>query len=141
MTMNGKYPEKICDVCVKKLNEIWIFIEKCRANQSLLEVLEDSVDIKSENIDQREYDDFDECHEFKLENETMKDDKFLCAKCSKSFATKRHLLTHIKRHSEVKPYNCLQCGLGFMYKQNLLQHKVLNKCVRSYECYVCKKGN
>lgn len=67
--------------------------------------------------------------------------RFKCVKCHKNFYLKKHLLLHIKGHSELRPYKCLNCNVSFKYKQNLLEHKLLHKENNIYKCHICGKGN
>lgn len=141
ITAYEQFPEKVCAVCVKQLEEIRSFIDKCKANHSLLLHL---INVKSETADQKE-NNYCEETEVNSDNErytkVIKKVQFQCAKCNKSFQLKKHLLVHIKGHSEVRPYNCVECNLCFKYKQNLLQHRLLHSNFNLYKCHICGKGD
>lgn len=118
---------------MKQLDEIGIFIQKCKINYSFLL---QNLKIKHVFTDDKDEDQNDSEENF----HDLEKPQFQCAKCDKTFYLKKHLLFHIKGHSETRPYKCLNCSLCFKYKQNLLQHKLLHSTHNLYKCHICGKG-
>lgn len=125
---------------MKQLEEIAKFIKKCQTSYFLLLQL---MEMKHESTDVK-------VNTFSIDNEGSHSDhenfrcdegsQFQCAKCNKTFYLKKHLLFHIKGHSEMRPYTCPDCGIGFKYRQNLLQHKLSHNNIRLYKCNICGKS-
>ncbi|CAB1346309.1 unnamed protein product [Coregonus sp. 'balchen'] len=51
-----------------------------------------------------------------------------CTVCGKMLDCASHLATHMRSHSEERPYQCVDCEQSFKYKQGLNQH----------QRYICK---
>ena len=61
-----------------------------------------------------------------------------CSICPRKFKTKRHLLGHIRTHSEAKPFSCGDCEMAFKAKTALRRHKsVVHEGIRPYACRLC----
>jgi len=47
-----------------------------------------------------------------------------CGKCDKKFAHSHHLRTHMRLHTNEKPYSCSYCERTFFDQSGLLQHEI-----------------
>lgn len=139
MINNECVPEKVCFLCIKQLEEINLFIEKCKVNYSLLIQL---LCMKPEGNDDKEnnYNNDNEGSHEDSSHEVSEKSQFQCGKCDETFCLKKQLSLHMKAHSETRPYRCVTCGLTFRYKQNFLQHNLLHTNITLYKCHICGKG-
>lgn len=61
-----------------------------------------------------------------------------CPECNKVFSNKYHMLTHLKRHSEMTRYICGICEKSYSNGANLSNHKKLvHKGILSFVCQFC----
>ena len=50
--------------------------------------------------------------------------RFACPYCSTSFANRRNLQRHARKHTGERPYQCSECSLRFYRDDNLRKHKL-----------------
>ncbi|KAK9719852.1 DNA-binding transcription factor [Basidiobolus ranarum] len=67
---------------------------------------------------------------------------FKCAfpGCPKSFSRQYNLTSHMRSHSNLRPYSCGFCPRSFARKHDLQRHTRLHTGSRPYECIACCKG-
>ncbi len=61
---------------------------------------------------------------FKRHVESTHEDieRFTCTVCDKEFYHKHHLISHLKVHTDDKPYGCDICAQAFAWKCNFMRH-------------------
>lgn len=135
------FPEKVCLSCVKQLQEIGIFMEKCKTSYSLFLKC---MGMKHQNVAEKGHENSNDSEGFHYDIEpiekVIEEPHFQCAKCTKIFSHKKHLKLHIKGHLKMQPYSCPDCNLSFKYKQNILQHRVLHNNPTLYKCHICAQS-
>ncbi|XP_037115050.1 gastrula zinc finger protein XlCGF8.2DB-like [Syngnathus acus] len=62
-----------------------------------------------------------------------------CSVCSKRFATKQTLITHMRTHTGEKPFSCSFCGKEFSQKGPMLRHIRVHTGEKPFSCSVCSK--
>lgn len=65
---------------------------------------------------------------------------FLCSECGKSFKTNVRLQEHIRRHKGIKPYECNLCSKHFYDKSEKRKHSFIHSHKKPYNCTICGKG-
>ena len=60
-----------------------------------------------------------------------------CQYCDVSFADRKGLKMHERRHTGEKPYQCTYCGKRFVRKDGLRYHTMLHEANYKYECDIC----
>lgn len=61
-----------------------------------------------------------------------------CPECHKVFSNKYHMLTHLKRHSEITIYICELCEKTYSNASNLSKHKrLVHRGILSFICRFC----
>lgn len=66
--------------------------------------------------------------------------KLICATCNKGFNYKSQLKSHMRTHSEDRPYTCDICGKTFNGMLNLAQHLRTHTGERPFHCGTCNKN-
>lgn len=94
----------------------------------------------------REY----KCGPCQLELKTMQEfrnhrievhaEKYPCSVCSKELKSLAALHTHMKLHSDRKPFHCELCGKSFNQKAHYQYHMNRHNNVRNFKCTICDKG-
>ncbi|XP_026802568.3 zinc finger protein 408 isoform X1 [Pangasianodon hypophthalmus] len=72
--------------------------------------------------------------------ENLRERKYKCDECGKSFFQLCHLKKHKLTHSELKPYACTECGKRYRSKESYHAHLLLHSGQRPYKCQHCDKG-
>jgi len=62
-----------------------------------------------------------------------------CNVCWRVFPSNSHLISHYKTHTGEKPYICKICGRGFARKPNCEAHEETHNEDKPYECHHCDK--
>ncbi|XP_057665521.1 zinc finger protein 558-like isoform X2 [Diorhabda carinulata] len=70
----------------------------------------------------------------------IKDRKFICEICNRSFATKVYLEAHKRYHSGDRPHVCSFCGKGYITASDLYHHEKIHANKRNYRCEICPKA-
>ncbi|XP_054710146.1 gastrula zinc finger protein XlCGF49.1-like [Uloborus diversus] len=63
-----------------------------------------------------------------------------CPFCSYSTPYKGNLPTHIKTHSEERPYSCEICSKSYKLKSHLARHVQSHSAELPFKCTVCDKS-
>ncbi|XP_020507615.2 zinc finger imprinted 3 [Labrus bergylta] len=69
----------------------------------------------------------------------VKEKKFSCTFCAKSFHKCCQLKEHLRSHTGERPFSCELCGRSFAKQCNLIRHAVVHSGERPHECSVCGK--
>ncbi|XP_031626180.1 zinc finger protein 84-like [Contarinia nasturtii] len=65
---------------------------------------------------------------------------FKCSMCAKSFKTQGALDLHVRRHNGVKPYICNVCDRGFVESSNLKVHMRVHTGEKPHRCVQCNRS-
>ncbi|XP_067636551.1 zinc finger protein 493-like isoform X2 [Eurosta solidaginis] len=65
---------------------------------------------------------------------------YSCAKCGKSFSTKRNLDVHRLIDNEDRPYQCPHCPLKYGSEQSMSRHKEIHEGNKLQPCDICGKS-
>ena len=60
-----------------------------------------------------------------------------CPHCGREFTNAKNLRSHVRVHSEVKPYTCDQCSAAFVRSSDLNRHKKTHTGEKAYKCQLC----
>lgn len=60
----------------------------------------------------------------------------VCQVCG-AFVKKYLWKSHMRKHSDVKPFSCVHCGMTFKYKQSFVDHMNIHAGVQPYVCAEC----
>ncbi|XP_061892715.1 transcription factor E4F1 isoform X2 [Entelurus aequoreus] len=67
----------------------------------------------------------------------MREGRYFCSLCGKTFKTSNILKTHIKTHSDQKNFQCELCSASFRTKGSLSRHNRRHSDERPYQCTLC----
>ncbi|XP_077288154.1 uncharacterized protein LOC143912718 [Arctopsyche grandis] len=70
----------------------------------------------------------------------VKEKRYECDLCWKSFVHKRTLVMHIRIHTEQKPHKCDVCSKAFVEKSKLLRHAGIHTGEKSHKCNFCSNS-
>lgn len=70
---------------------------------------------------------------------SLKPLKYTCPTCNKKWRTSAELKTHIKSHSNIRPYMCEKCGQAYKHKHALEIHIGMHNGINPFQCSFCKK--
>ncbi|XP_045189991.2 zinc finger protein 583-like [Mercenaria mercenaria] len=71
----------------------------------------------------------------------MKVRNCICEICGKKFKTERCVKSHMRTHSDERPYQCDVCGKYYKYTHQLSSHKkMFHSKLKRFFCKVCNKG-
>lgn len=65
--------------------------------------------------------------------------EYNCATCNKKWRTAAELKTHIKSHSNLRPYMCEKCGQAYKHKHALEIHIGMHNGISPFKCNICEK--
>jgi KRAB domain-containing zinc finger protein len=68
------------------------------------------------------------------------DKPYKCDVCDKVFSQNHHLQRHIRTHNGDKPYKCDVCGKVFSLNHRLQIHFRTHTGDKPYKCGICGKG-
>ncbi|KAF4094436.1 hypothetical protein AMELA_G00014940 [Ameiurus melas] len=70
----------------------------------------------------------------------LRERKYKCDECGKTFFQLCHLKKHKLTHSELKPYACTVCEKRYRSKESYHAHLLLHSGQRPYKCQHCDKS-
>uniref|UniRef100_A0A8C9SDV6 C2H2-type domain-containing protein n=1 Tax=Scleropages formosus TaxID=113540 RepID=A0A8C9SDV6_SCLFO len=70
----------------------------------------------------------------------VKEKRFICTYCGKSFSCPNHLKTHRRIHTGEKPFSCNQCGKRFSDSSNVKRHQNTHTGNKPFICTLCGRG-
>ncbi|XP_028649019.2 zinc finger protein 184-like [Erpetoichthys calabaricus] len=70
----------------------------------------------------------------------MRERKYKCEQCGKSFLQLCHLKKHRLTHLDYKPYLCTECGKAYSSQESFRAHLLLHKGERPFKCQQCDKA-
>ncbi|CAH1173539.1 unnamed protein product [Phaedon cochleariae] len=152
---DDELPQNVCQKCVKQLEEIGAFIEKCKDHHSLLLL---ALQRKSEVFILADIPD-DSCvseNEFDFSIQSIKTEdnstditnatdpiqdstKLTCAECGSKFSHKKYLLRHITWHCKALKYSCGLCSLKCKSEKALQRHSAIHGVSKIFTCYICSE--
>lgn len=66
-------------------------------------------------------------------------DPEVCQLCGKIFSGPQSYMSHLRTHSDDRPYKCDVCEKSFKHSSTYYQHKRSHSDVRAYKCNICEK--
>lgn len=63
----------------------------------------------------------------------------MCSECGKCFFKRFDLKSHIRTHTNERPYICQACGKGFHHQSHIIRHERIHSGERPYSCNYCEK--
>ncbi|XP_048119059.1 zinc finger protein 408 [Alosa alosa] len=69
----------------------------------------------------------------------MRERRYKCDQCDKSFFQLCHLKKHKFTHSDLKPYLCTECGKNYSSQESFRAHVLMHRGERPYKCQQCDK--
>lgn len=70
---------------------------------------------------------------------SLKPLKHACSTCGKKWRTSAELKTHVKSHSNLRPYMCEKCGQAYKHKHALEIHVGMHNGINPFQCSFCNK--
>ncbi|XP_021441538.2 zinc finger protein 408 isoform X1 [Oncorhynchus mykiss] len=70
----------------------------------------------------------------------IRERRYTCDECDKSFFQLCHLKKHKFTHSDLKPYLCTECGKNYSSQENFRAHLLMHKGERPFKCQQCDKS-
>lgn len=104
------------------------------------------IDEENETEDFQHFDNEDSVHEVPSEKIVFKvvdakpSEAFICHFCSRSFSNKFRLKSHLRTHTNERPYKCLDCKMTFRQPNALRCHRRIHSGEKPYECQFCQKS-
>ncbi|XP_026888962.2 zinc finger protein 408 isoform X2 [Electrophorus electricus] len=71
---------------------------------------------------------------------SLRERKYKCDKCGKSFFQLCHLKKHNFTHLELKPYACMECGKRYSSQESYRAHALMHRGQRPFKCPQCDKS-
>uniref|UniRef100_A0A2A4J5C1 Protein krueppel n=1 Tax=Heliothis virescens TaxID=7102 RepID=A0A2A4J5C1_HELVI len=74
-----------------------------------------------------------------ITHHTQRERKFICETCGSSFFSKNDIITHIRVHTDERPYSCSYCGKAFRQIASMIRHKRMHTGEKPFSCPICFK--
>ncbi|XP_041650866.1 zinc finger protein 2 homolog [Cheilinus undulatus] len=81
-----------------------------------------------------------ECKDAASSQSFIREKKFHCDLCDKSFTQKKALVIHIRSHTGERPYSCSTCDRCFSQRKTLVVHMRSHTGERPFSCPFCEKS-
>ncbi|XP_056605833.1 zinc finger protein 408 isoform X1 [Triplophysa dalaica] len=112
--------------------------ERTQDTQDLLQL--SNIRERRYKCDQCEKSFFQLCH-LKKHNLTHQDQKpYLCNECGKCYSSQESFQAHLLMHRGQRPFKCTHCDKCYGLKRDLREHLVLHTGEKPYVCDVCGKA-
>lgn len=66
--------------------------------------------------------------------------QFICEHCGKIFYARTNIITHMRVHTGVKPYQCPFCPERFRQISSMIRHKRLHTGEKPFSCNICGRS-
>ncbi len=70
----------------------------------------------------------------------IRERKYKCEECDKSFFQLCHLKKHKFTHQNQKPYMCTECGKTYSSQESFQAHLLMHRGLRPFQCQHCDKS-
>ncbi|XP_056317828.1 zinc finger protein 408 [Danio aesculapii] len=70
----------------------------------------------------------------------IRERKYKCEECDKSFFQLCHLKKHKYTHQNQKPYTCTECGKSYSSQESFQAHLLMHRGQRPFKCEHCDKS-
>lgn len=70
----------------------------------------------------------------------IRERKYKCEECDKSFFQLCHLKKHKYTHQNQKPYTCTECGKSYSSQESFQAHLLMHRGQRPFQCQHCDKS-
>lgn len=140
----NKYPEKICEECLTKIEDYSIFRQKCHENElKLAKILQSPVVVEYNEFSKEEHlESFDDIDSFDCETKNEIAIEYSEVSESDTGSVEKKKVVKKRGVKKKTPTYCLICHTDLKTKENLLDHnlEVHGDSNGSFKCFGCTKS-